>query len=103
MTYEGEKFAEVENVGFVDSIVRGSMSIAVLVAVMLLPSITSLTLFVLTQLAIYAGLTAFIGWDPVYAMLKRTDGQQPEQLRATIASHPRRDVNVAGGDHKKAA
>ena len=57
MAHEDEVFAEVENVGYVDSVVRGSASIAILVAVMLMPSITAITLFGLTQLAIYAGLT----------------------------------------------
>ena len=103
MIYEDEKFAEVENVGFVDCIVRGSTSIVILVAVMLLPSITALTLFGLTQLAIYAGLTAFIGWDPIYALMRHAETQQPAQVRATLASYPQRDAQVSGGKHMKAA
>jgi hypothetical protein len=103
MTYQDKKFAEVENVGFVDCVVRGSASIAILVAVMLLPSITALTLFGLTQLAIYAGLTAFLGWDPVYAMMRYSETQQPAQVHATVTSYPQREAQVSGGKHSKAA
>jgi hypothetical protein len=104
MTYEDERFAEVENVGFIDSVVRGSASIAIVVAVLLIPSISSFTLFGLTQLAIYAGLTAFIGWDPLYAVLKQSGNQVPaEVVRATAAAYPRNEEPVPGGDHKKAA
>jgi len=103
MTYEDEKFGAVENVGFVDGVVRGSLSIAILVAIMLVPSITSLTLFGLTQLAIYAGLTAFIGWDPIYAMMKQAEPQRTVQPTATVASYPRREAQADSKGHKQAA
>ena len=103
MTHEDEKFSEVENVGFVDSVVRGSASIAILVAVMLIPSITAATLFGLTQLAIYAGLTAFIGWDPIYALIKQSDSHLPAQAPATVAGYPRREALPVVDGHKRAA
>lgn len=101
MIYEDAKFAEVENVGFVDAVVRGSASIAILVAVMLIPAIGSYTLFALTQLAIYAGLTAFIGWDPIYAMMKGPASQA--HAPATVSAAPRYEPQISGSDHKKAA
>jgi hypothetical protein len=104
MTYEDEKFGAVENVGFVDGVVRGSVSIAILVAIMLIPAISSLTLFALTQLAIYAGLTAFIGWDPVYAMMKQRESRRPaQQSSAAVASYPQRDLQADSKAHKRAA
>jgi hypothetical protein len=103
MIYEDEKYTEVENVGFVDGVARGSASIAILMAVMLIPAISSYMLFALTQLAIYAGLTAFIGWDPIYAMLKRPAIQVPAQAPASVDAVPRQEPQVSGGDHKKAA
>jgi hypothetical protein len=103
MTYEDEKFGAVENVGFADGVVRGSLSIALLVVIMLVPSITSYTLFGLTQLAIYAGLTAFIGWDPIYAMMKQAEPQQSAQPSATVASYPQREVQPDSNGHKQAA
>jgi hypothetical protein len=103
MTFEDEKPIEVENVGFIDSIVRGSISIAIVVAVMWMPSITAFTLFALTQLAIYAGLTAFIGWDPIYALIKRPVSSVPEQASATLASYTQREARHVSSDHKQAA
>lgn len=103
MAHEDEVFAEVENVGYVDSVVRGSASIAILVAVMLMPSITAITLFGLTQLAIYAGLTAFIGWDPIYALIKQSESRQPIQAPAAVAGSARREAQPAVDDHKRAA
>jgi len=103
MTYEDAKFTEVENVGFVDGVVRGSASIAILVAVMLIPSITSYTLFALTQLAIYAGLTAFIGWDPIYALTKGSATPVAAQAPATVAAYPRREARPVSDSHKQAA
>ena len=103
MIYEDEKLGAAENVSFVDSVVRGSLSIAILVVIMLAPAITSLTLFGLTQLAIYAGLTAFIGWDPIYAVMKKAQPQRSVQSTATVASYPRREVPADSKAHKQAA
>ena len=103
MTYADAKFAEVENVGFVDAVVRGSASIAILVAVMLIPAISTYTLFTLTQLAIYAGLTAFIGWDPIYALTKQPATHVPAQAPATVAAYPRREARPVSNGHKQAA
>ena len=90
MTYEDEKFAGAENVGFVDSVIRASVSIAILVAVMLVPSITSLTLFGLTQLAIYA-------------MGKRAEPGRTAEAPASLAAYPRREMQAADSGHKQAA
>ena len=103
MIYEDEKLGAAENVSFVDSVVRGSLSIAILVVIMLAPAITSLTLFGLTQLAIYAGLTAFIGWDPIYAVKKQAQPQRSMPPSATVASYPRREVPADSKAHKQAA
>jgi len=103
MAYEDEKFAVAENVSYIESVVRASVSIAVLVAVMLIPSITSFTLFSLTQLAIYLGLTAFTGWDPIYALTKKSKAGSPEQVPAAVAPHPQHSAQPVSGDHKRAA
>jgi hypothetical protein len=103
MTYEDAKFTRPENVGYVESVLRGSVSIALLVAAMLIPAIGSYTLFALTQVAIYLGLTAFIGWDPIYAMKKQTASYGPAQAPATVVSPQGQPPQVSGGDHKKAA
>ena len=103
MTYVNAKFTQPENVGYVESVVRGSVSIALVVAAMLIPAIGSYSLFVLTQVAIYLGLTAFIGWDPIYAMLKQPASHVPAQTPETVVEPERQSPQVSGGDHKKAA
>ena len=103
MTYENAKFTQPENVGYMESIVRGSVSIALLVVAMLIPAIDSYILFALTQVAIYLGLTAFIGWDPIYAMKKQTAENVPAQGPVTAVSPEAQPQQVSGGDHKKAA
>ena len=103
MTYENAKFTQPENVGYVESVMRGSVSIALLVAAMLIPAIDSYILFALTQVAIYLGLTAFIGWDPIYAMKKQTAENVSAQGPVTVVSPEVQTQQVAGSNHKKAA
>ena len=103
MTYVNAKFTQPENVGYVESVLRGSISIALLVAAMLIPAIGSYFLFALTQVAIYLGLTAFIGWDPIYAMLKQHSSGVPALVPVTVVTPERQQPQVSGGDHKKAA
>ena len=103
MTYENAKFTQPENVDYIESIVRGSVSIALLVVAMLIPAIGSFTLFALTQIAIYLGLTAFIGWDPIYAMKKQPVRHVPAQSWAAVVPPERQQPQVTGSNHKKAA
>ena len=78
MKHEARHFSDVENVGLIDSVFRGSLGFAILLSVLLIPTISSTQLVALTLVAIYAGLTAFISWDPVYALLmKRKQRPQP--------------------------
>jgi hypothetical protein len=103
MTYEDPKFTQPENIGFIERIVRGSLSIALLVAAMLIPAIGTYSLFALTLVAIYLGLTAFIGWHPIYAMLNQSASHVPSQPSAREVAPERQKPQVSGGDHKKAA
>ncbi|MEJ2574246.1 MAG: hypothetical protein P8164_11755 [Gammaproteobacteria bacterium] len=103
MVYQASKYTEVENISFVESVGRAVASIAIVVAVMHMPSLTALTLFGFTQLAIYAGLTAFIGWDPIYAVMKLGRTRLSVQQPAKPDAHPRPEGQAAGDDRKKAA
>ena len=94
---------EAENMSFIESVVRGLISIASVAVVMHMPSVSGLALFGLTQLAIYAGLTAFIGWDPVYAVFKQGQSRLPAQSPAKLDVHSRQEGQAAADDHKKAA
>ena len=103
MTYEDAKLTQPENVGYIESVVRGSVSIALLVVAMVIPEIGSYSLFALTQVAIYLGLTAFIGWDPMYAMLKRPASYVSAPVPETVVAPERQQPQISGSDHKKAA
>jgi len=101
MRYQDASFSEMENVGLIDGAVRGSVSIAMLLAVLLTPAMSASTLIVLTLIAMYTGLTAFLGWDPFYALTKKSRARA--SLSAAVIAHPNRTQH--GGDvaHKKAA
>jgi hypothetical protein len=103
MNYQNTSYPEMENVGLIDGAVRGSLSMAILVSVLLLPSMPSTMLIGLTLAAIYTGLTAFIGWDPVYAWVKKPQPLPQTPVSATVAVHPRSAEQAFVGGHKKAA
>ena len=103
MTYEKEKFFEAENIGFAERIVRGYISIAIIMAIVLIPAINAYTLFGLTQIAIYVGLTAFVGWDPVYAVLKRKITNVPVRAGSEDVSYPKHEETPIPSIHKRAA
>ena len=99
-------FFEVENIGLIDGIFRGSLSIAILLGVLLIPAISSSLLVSLTLVTIYLGLTAFLSWDPVYALAKTFRSQAREGARVTLIIHsvPRHSEPVVSDVfHKKAA
>ena len=104
MKRQTAKSFDIDNVGLIDSAFRGSLAIAILLGVLLIPTISSTELVVWTLVAIYAGLTAFIGWDPFYAMMKGSQQSQPEQLSPTTEAEPSAvRHSVHDGIHKKAA
>jgi len=95
---------QVENVGLIDSAFRASLGMAILLSVLLIPTISSTELVTLTLVAIYAGLTAFISWDPFYALFKEPRHPLPQQASPAVSadsSGGKQAVNDAV--HKKAA
>jgi hypothetical protein len=99
-------FFEVENVGLIDGVFRGSLSIAILLGVLLVPTISSGLLVSLTLAATYLGLSAFLSWDPLYALAKRSRSRANEGTCTTVSIHsvPRNSEPVVSDvPHKKAA
>jgi Inner membrane protein YgaP-like, transmembrane domain len=106
MSHRVTNFSKVENVGLVDSVFRGSLGIALVLSVLLIPTISSTALVTLTLIAIYAGLTAFLSWDPFYALVKGSRRPLPEKVQApTPVTTGSRSVEQTVNDvhHKKAA
>jgi hypothetical protein len=90
----------------IDGVFRGSLGIALLLGVLLIPTISSSLLVSLTLIAIYLGLTAFLSWDPLYALAKRSRYQAHEDVCTTVIIHsvPRNSEPVVSDiPHKKAA
>jgi len=99
-------FFEVENVGLIDGVFRGSLGIAILLGVLLVPTISSSLLVSLTLIAFYLGLTAFLSWDPLYALAKRSRSQARKGVCAMVSIHsvPRHSKPVVSDvPHKQAA
>ena len=99
-------FFEVENVGLIDGVFRGSLGIAILLGVLLVPAISSSLLVSLTLVATYLGLTAFLSWDPLYALAKRSRHEARKGACVTVIIHsvPRNSEPVVSEvPHKKAA
>ena len=106
MKHQPENSFDVENVGWFDSAFRGSLATALILGVLLIPSVSSTTLAVMTLIAVYAGLTAFIGWDPLYAMIKgprQVSQQQSPQPVAVAPQAVKRSEPQHDDDYKKAA
>ena len=104
MKYQAANSSGVENVGLIDSVFRGSLGIAIMLSVLLIPTMSSTELVTLTLVAIYAGLTAFISWDPFYALMKDSRHSQPEQLSPAVSADPGNGKQaVNDGLHKQAA
>ena len=105
MNYQHANLSEIENVGLIDGAVRGSLSIATVLAVLLIPAMPETMMAVLTLIAIYTGLTAFLAWDPFYALMKKSQAQPQTPAPATVTGRPIRaeQKQPSTGGHKKAA
>lgn len=103
MTYQETHFTEAENVGLLDRVNRLIMGTTLIVAAVLFTAIPSAAVAGMVAFGIYAGLTAFIGWDPLYALAKAVQRQAPAQTPPTITHYQRRGEQATGGDYKKAA
>ena len=103
MTYQENTFSEAENVGSLDRLNRLIAGTTGIVAAVLFTAIPSSAAAGMVAFGIYAGLTAFIGWDPLYALAKAVQRQTPVQTPPTITHYRRREEQTTGGSYKKAA
>ena len=80
----------------------GITSIALAVAFTAIPEAAIVSL---VAIGIYTGVTAFIGWDPLYALAKVYQQRTPEQTPPTVSAvvYQRRDEHHSTGGYKKAA
>lgn len=102
MTDQDINLPEIENVGKIERGLRGVAGLAMIGAVLLIPSLSEAALASLSMLSIYTVFTAITGWDPIYA-LTRKSRRQPAPIPPTVAVHQHQDAPHASDDYKKAA
>ena len=103
MTLQDSKYSELGNMSKAEGILRGVVGMAVIEAMLVIPSLSETTLAVLVSISIYIVMSAIMRWDPLYALLGKF-GRQTSS--ATIAvtplpePHSKAEVEV---ERKKAA
>ena len=103
MRTRAQKYSDVENVGLIDSVFRSSLGIAILLSMLFIPTVSSAQLIVLTLVAVYAGLTGVISWDPFYALMKRSRRQMHEPVEQVVSLDIGKRRQSDEVSHKKAA
>ena len=103
MTYQTIDFYNVENVGPLDRVNRVIAGTALIMVAVLFTAIAPASIVGLVALGTYAGLTGFIGWDPLYSATRAFQHRSPAPLPATIANFEPRETKPSGGDYQKAA
>jgi len=103
MTYQTNDFYNVENVGPLDRVNRVIAGTALIMVSVLFTAIAPASIASLVAIGTYAGLTGFIGWDPLYSLTRAFQQRAPELRPAATAKHESHEEQPAGGDYQKAA
>ena len=93
---------QIENIGAVERVIRGSLGMTLIVMVLLIPTLSSTLIAVFSMAAIYAVFTAILTWDPLYA-LARSSQQHGQMAKAGVTPYPARGQLSSSLDRKKAA
>ena len=75
MTHQGTKVSELGNMSKAEGILRGVVGMAVIEAVLVIPSLSEKTLALLVSIGIYIVMSAIMSWDPLYALLGKFSRQ----------------------------
>lgn len=103
MTCYVTDISEVENVGALDRVNRLLTAMTLIAVAVLFTAIPSAAVVGIVAVAIYAGLTAFIGWDPVYAMVKAMHKQTAAHAPEPVGAVHRQEETASADSYKKAA
>lgn len=103
MTYQQANLPNVENIGSIDRVNRVIAGMALISVAVLFTAIPEAAIAGIVAFGAYLGLTAFIGWDPVYAVVKAFQHPTPVQAPAAVVSHQRQEDQPDTGGYKKAA
>ena len=103
MTYQATHLSDVNNVGPLDRVNRIIVGTTLIMVAVLFTSIPVAAVAGIVALGMYVGLTGFIGWDPVYTVVKALQQRAPAQVSATVSTYPRHREQPAAGSYKQAA
>ena len=103
MTYQDTHFPNVNNIGPLDRINRVIVGTTLITVMVLFTAIPAATVASVVAFSIYAGLTGFIGWDPLYGLVKGFQKQTSAQTPATVTAYRRQGEQPSTGSYKKAA
>jgi hypothetical protein len=103
MTYQDANTFNIENVGGVDRVSRMIVALALVAVVEMFTAIPAVAVFSLVVVSIYTGLTAAIGWDPLFPVVKAFSQRAGEQGPATAENLKRKEEQPTEDDYKKAA
>ena len=101
MTYQITHLSNVDNVGPLDRVNRIIVGTTLIAVTVLFTAIPEAAIAGIVAVGIYAGLTGFIGWDPLYAMTKSLQRQTPAPALEPLAQGP--EEQPSEGSYKKAA
>jgi len=103
MTHQDSKYSELGNMSKAEGILRGVVGMAVIEAVLVIPSLSEKTLALLVSISIYIVMSAIMRWDPFYALLGKF-GRQTSSATIGVMPLPEPPTKAEFEvDHKKAA
>jgi hypothetical protein len=103
MTHQGSKYSDLGNMSKAEGILRGVVGMAVIEAMLVIPSLSEMTLAVLVSISIYIVMSAIMRWDPLYALLGSL-GRQASSTALTVTPLPKPQSKPESVvEHKKAA
>jgi len=102
MIHQDSKCSEVGNMSKAEGILRGVVGMAVIEAILVIPSLSEMTLVVLVSISIYIVMSAIMRWDPLYALLDKFGRQTSPTIAVTRLPEPHSKPEVEV-EHKKAA
>jgi hypothetical protein len=103
MTYQDTHFPNVNNIGPLDRINRIIVGTTLITVMVLFTAIPAATVASVVAIGMYAGLTGFIGWDPLYSLVKELQKQTPAHAPVTVTAYRRHGEQPYTGSYKQAA
>ena len=94
---------EPENMEKAEGVLRGVLGLALIEAIVLIPTLSEAALAVITAASIYIGLTAVTRWDPIYALLRLADAPTASAPLSVTADSKRHDNTESATVQRKAA